>query len=205
VALFKAAARLHAACIRAGGDVGCMGTGSAADVAALRTFERLLMTVGEHTWGWNGGDTRRHSWSNPQLKESLATNPQFQTAVLTWVEQRAFIRNAVAALPSASPLARAVTAEFAAIEGYNNAHFDAAGFVDHPVGTELSCGSLAVRFAVDGSIISLRDAQGDGTKYAFNCLLYPLYVLTARFPPCGLFSLVADCVLVSKCACPTGP
>ena len=31
---------------------------------------------------------------------------QFQTAVMTWQEQRAFVTNAVAALPPASPLAR---------------------------------------------------------------------------------------------------
>ena len=54
------------------------------------------MTVAEHTWGWNGGNIIRHSWSNPELAHSLATDTQFQTAVETWREQRAFISNAVA-------------------------------------------------------------------------------------------------------------
>lgn len=43
VALYRAAAREYGKCIRRG-DVACVGDGDTA-AAALRTFERLLMTV----------------------------------------------------------------------------------------------------------------------------------------------------------------
>ena len=55
---------------------------------ALRDFERLLMVAGEHTWGWNGGDVRLHSWSNPELRRSLRNDEQFRTAVVGWIEQQ---------------------------------------------------------------------------------------------------------------------
>lgn len=109
VAHFRAASRAHTACITDCGDACCLSAASAdsgsvgskvrnilgpppppppqpspKEVAALRTFERLLMTVTEHTWGWNGGDIRRHSWSNDLLNKSLHTNTQFSTAVRTW-------------------------------------------------------------------------------------------------------------------------
>ena len=66
VAMFRAASRAHGQCIRDGGDAACLATTATADadandssssqapsddddVAALRTFERLLMIGTEHT------------------------------------------------------------------------------------------------------------------------------------------------------------
>ena len=73
------------------------------------------MKVGEHTWGWNGGSIRETNYANDELAEAIATNTQFSTAIVTWQEQRAFIQNAVAALPLSSPLKAMVEAELAAI------------------------------------------------------------------------------------------
>ena len=101
VALYRAASREYGKCMANGGDSACVGKGKETN---LRTFERLLMTVSEHTWGWNGGDIRRKSWSNDELKMSLQTDNQFSTAVRTWIEQRSFIYNAVGALPGGSAL-----------------------------------------------------------------------------------------------------
>jgi len=159
VALYRAASRAHSACVRAGGDTACVGT-DPADVARLRTFERLLLNLGEHTWGWNGGDIRRKSWANEELAHSLATDTQFQTAVLTWLEQRSFIHNAVAALPATSPLAAAVRAEMALV-GHEDQHFNATGMKDAPsLNATLSCGRLRLSFAPDGSIVQLQDSKG---------------------------------------------
>ena len=76
MALFREAARQRQACIAAGEcDPGA---------PAMRAFDRLLMKVSEHTWGWNNGDIRQpSSWDNTALQHSLATDPQYQTGVLT--------------------------------------------------------------------------------------------------------------------------
>ena len=60
IALFRAGMRAYAACREAGAatpgggaaaaDEACVGPGPDA-APALRTFERLFMTAGEHTWG----------------------------------------------------------------------------------------------------------------------------------------------------------
>ena len=143
VAIFRAASREYTKCMRSGGEAACLGTSSseaagntkqptASDVAALRTFERLLMVATEHTWGWNLGNVRHKAWSNPELQEAIATDKEFQTSIGTWKEQRAFVPNALAALPSASPLAKAVTAAIAEIWRGNA--------TDHPAAATAACG-----------------------------------------------------------------
>jgi hypothetical protein len=115
VAQYRAVLRLRASCIAAGE---CDPT-----APTFRTFDRLLMKLGEHTWGWNGGIVREQSWANDELQHSLKTNAQFYTSPWTWVEQRMFINNALDALPP-SPFKRAVLAELAAIQPK---HADQAG------------------------------------------------------------------------------
>ena len=76
--------------------MGPLGIGSKAcdpTEASFQTFDRLLMKLGEHTWGWNGGSVRSKSWSNAELQKSLATDGQFYTSPWTWIEQRMFINN----------------------------------------------------------------------------------------------------------------
>ena len=105
VALFRAASREYARCVARGGDAACVGGagngenggnggngGNDDGVARLRTFERLMMTGGEHTWGWNGGSIRSKSWTNAQLQKSLEADDDFRTGVRTWIEQRALLR-----------------------------------------------------------------------------------------------------------------
>ncbi len=172
ISLFRGASRAHAACIR-DGDAACLGkNASASDVEALRSFERLLMTVGEHTWGWNGGHVRRRSWSNKELQESLRTDVQFQTAVRTWREERAFLRNALEALPRASPLFRAVRSAYADIDAARGGQRinDAKFGPSRELNETISCGAFRLRFARDGSIVGLDmgsdDMESGGTSWA---------------------------------------
>jgi hypothetical protein len=133
-------------------------------------------------WGWNGGHIRSKSWSNPELAHSLQTDKEFQTAVLTWKEQRSFVTNAVAALPPQSPLARAIAAEFAQIMPSPPAATAAAtagggsgaeggaeegqagGYEEVAVGAPVACGPYTLVFRPDGAIESMAD--GGGADYA---------------------------------------
>jgi len=143
---------------------------AAGDERALRSFERLLMLSGEHTWGWNGGHIRERSWSNAALQQSLATDAQFRTAVDTWIEQRATIRNAVDALPATSALRGTIDTAFRAIDASTARQaFDATGLRDVPLNsTHLTCGGYHLGFGADGALHSLVHAASgrvfaDGT------------------------------------------
>ena len=116
VAIFRAAAREYNQCMLNGGEAACLGSNpTAEDIAALRSFERLLMVVTEHTWGWNGGRVRHKGWSNEALQEALKTDDQFQSSIGTWKEARAFVPNAVAALPNKCPLKSSIVKAFSEI------------------------------------------------------------------------------------------
>eukprot|EP00939_MAST-03C_sp_MAST-3C-sp1_P003394 g3394.t1 len=172
VAFFRAAQREYSACISKGK---CLDEDRLDDGAEfpLRTFERLLMTCAEHTYGWNGGSIRRKSWSNEELEKSRLSDPDFQTAELTWQEQRAFLFNALDALPTMSPLRQSIEDEWDAIR--DNATFDFAGdsrhaFVDLNVekivrvGEEVRCGEHAMlSFLGDGSIAAVRAIASNRT------------------------------------------
>eukprot|EP00943_MAST-04B_sp_MAST-4B-sp1_P001592 g1592.t1 len=112
VALFRACSRIHSKCVL---ENTCIQK-SNNDTIAFRSFERLLMVAGEHTWGWNGGDTTTKSWTNEELENSLKTDLQFQQAVIGWTEQRSILRNAIAALPSTSTLAKELTEAINGVE-----------------------------------------------------------------------------------------
>ena len=98
------------------------------------------------------------SYNNSFLRYKLATDPEYQTGVETWVEQRAFVSNAVAALSARggtkSALAADIGAEFAALAP---APFDTTGFVDvHNLTQTFRCGAgLTIGFGIDGSIATL--------------------------------------------------
>lgn len=113
VAMFRAIARARATCLAAGCD-------PAPGSAALAAFDRLVIKAGEHTWGWDGEKIKSAAWSNPELEAALArggaNSSYFNSAVYTWLEQRAFLTNAVAALPTGSSLRTAVDTELAALE-----------------------------------------------------------------------------------------
>lgn len=51
VARYRAASRARAACA-------AEGRCSSIDEPNIRAFDRLLLKISEHTWGWNGGDLR---------------------------------------------------------------------------------------------------------------------------------------------------
>ena len=117
VAQFRAISSVRAACV-ASGECNM-------NDADFQAFDRLLMKVGEHTWGWNGGDIRTTNYANDELAKAIATNAQFSTAIITWKEQRAFIQNAVAALSDSRPMKARIKAALAAI---TPAPFAAGGF-----------------------------------------------------------------------------
>ncbi len=172
VALFRAASRVHAGCVRRG-DCVAQANG---DASALHAFERLLMLAGEHTWGWDGGDIRSKSWTNPELAESLETDWQFSTAVEGWQEQRKLLRGALAALPAGSPLAVAVQAAWAAVEGAaTGMPFDISGMRAVGTGTPVACGGFRLTVGEDGAVVGLEDAITGARHAAQNASLFRLW------------------------------
>eukprot|EP00040_Diaphanoeca_grandis_P025095 m.138598 g.138598 ORF g.138598 m.138598 type:complete len:904 (+) comp30005_c0_seq1:320-3031(+) len=154
VAQFRAISRLRSECIEAGT---CDPT-----TAEFKTFDRLLMKVGEHTWGWNGGGIRNSMYSNDELQKSihdLKNTPYFQTAIYTWQEQRAFITNAIASLSPTNPLRVAIAAELAAITP--TTAFDETGFVAVDESEVFSIGlKSSIGFDTSGAISHLVSPSG---------------------------------------------
>ena len=167
VALFRSASRQRARCI---------ATDSCeppSDSPSFKNFERLLVKVGEHTWGWNGGDTRAGGWSNAEFAAERKTDAQYSTVVKTWQEQRAFILNAVAALPGGSSLRAAITAEW---EQLRPTAFNESGFERVSASSDFSCGSISIGFdAATGGIRSLRGPGGTEWASSTAQLAQPWY------------------------------
>ena len=163
MATFRAISRARAQCVAAG--VG--GCDPAQGSAEFRTFERLAVKAGEHTWGWDGAQIKSEAWSNRELTAALRNGTYFQTAVWTWLEQRSFLTNAVAALPPGSRLAVAIAAELAELEPRP---FRAAGFVDVAAGPDGGYGrfslgkNCSIGFDDTGAITSL--IAPSGTSWA---------------------------------------
>jgi hypothetical protein len=106
VALFRSAARQRAACL-ADPASPCAVECATEFPAQVQAFERLLMKVGEHTWGHNGGDDRTMAggWGNAALAELRADGASRAGAFTrqlerAWTEQRSFVANASRASPS---------------------------------------------------------------------------------------------------------
>ena len=110
----------------------------------------MLMKVGEHTWGHNGGDDRTvvGGWGNAALEELRADGASRAGAFTrqlerAWTEQRSFVANAVRALPSGSMLRQSIEREFAVLAAPKT--FDTAGFTNQtgiPANTSTGVGSV---------------------------------------------------------------
>ena len=93
----------------------------------------------------NGGGLRTKSWSNEELQASLANDAEFKTAAIGWIEQRAFLRNALAALPPASNLAQEVAQAFDEVDGpKTKLPFEGGALSDVPVASVVRCGDYNV-------------------------------------------------------------
>jgi len=174
VALFRSASRVHQACVRDGNCVAQAGH----DELGFRGFERLLMLTGEHTWGWNGGDLKSKSWTNAELQHSLNTDPQFQTAVLGWLEQRSLLRGALSSLSPSSPLAKQVAESWQEIEGAaTKLPFTVRGQSMSVVEANVpfTCGGFSMTIGQNGAVVGLEEIA-TGTKHAdTNHSLYRLW------------------------------
>ena len=146
VALYRAASSTHAACVRSQSAACASVNGE----AAFHDFERLLMVMGEHTWGWNGGSTKTKSWSNEELKESLRSDKDFAAAVLSWTEQRKFLQHAVEALPEHSALRLEI--EHAWKELTTPKQPVKKQIIARGSFRVTNCGAWSVGFAADGSL-----------------------------------------------------
>lgn len=63
---------------------------------AENAFDRLVVKVGEHTWGDNSHECREAPWNNTALHRTLEDGTwQGQKCIATWKEQRNYILNAV--------------------------------------------------------------------------------------------------------------
>ena len=147
VALYRAASRAHAACVRSQSAAACASVNGE---AAFHDFERLLMVMGEHTWGWNGGSTKTKSWSNKELNESLRSDKDFAAAVLSWTEQRKFLQHAVEALPEHSALRLEI--EHAWKELTTPKQPVKKQIIARGSFRVTNCGAWSVGFAADGSL-----------------------------------------------------
>lgn len=100
-------------------------------------------------------------YSNQYLQHMLATDAEYQNGVKTWIEQRAFVRNAVNMLTSGqinSPLAAAIEREFALLKPVE---FAAVGYADaSSLKQVFRCGAMTVGFGDDGAISTLVGADG---------------------------------------------
>ena len=111
------------------------------DVAGLRQFSRCLLCVPEHTWGL---DEKTHladyeRYGNEEF-QAARREPAFQKMEASWVEQREYLDQAVAALPdeSLADEARSALQELApvrpAADGFEtisdlDAQFETAHFI----------------------------------------------------------------------------
>jgi hypothetical protein len=105
----RAMYRARAACHEA-------GKCTEADEPNIRAFDRLMLKISEHTWGWWGGTVKdpianNGSYSNEYLQEQIKVNKDYVSSIKTWEEQRNFIANAVASLGGTSDFAKAVAQE----------------------------------------------------------------------------------------------
>ena len=157
--LFRAAQRVYSTCAK---ENNCLKLANG-DEQKFKTFERLLIVAGEHTWGWNGDPLMYKSWENSALQHSLKNDKDFQTAALGWIEQRSILRNAVAALDQTSVLARQILEAWHDIENHNRPELDDGGGLlrDAVAGSEsvLRCGKFQIGFGKDGSIVHLVKGQ----------------------------------------------
>lgn len=81
---------------------------------AIVAFDRLLMKLGEHTWGL---DIKSYlndtvNWTNQQFQAHL-NDDNFQLVVKSWHEQRAYLTSAIAALGPQHTLAKQINAALA--------------------------------------------------------------------------------------------
>jgi hypothetical protein len=166
VALFRSASRERAKC------VATESCDPAADSPAFKDFERLLLKVGEHTWGWNGGDTREGGWSNADFAVERRSDEQYKTAAQTWQEQRAFIPNAVAALGDGT-LKRAILADW---DQLRPGGFNESGFEVVSASQKFSCGAVVIGFdAATGGIQVLTGPRGTAWASPTAQLAQPWY------------------------------
>ena len=108
--------------------------------------------MGEHTWGWNGGDTREGGWSNADFAAERRSDEQYKTAAQTWQEQRAFVPNAVAALGDGA-LKRAILADW---DQLRPGRFNESGFVAVPASQQFLCGAVKIGFDETTGVRQLR-------------------------------------------------
>lgn len=117
------------------------------------------------------------SYNNTYLAHMVATDPEYKSGIQTWVEQRAFVANAVAALTAhggTSKLAADIEAEYAALAP---TPFNTTGYVDVANLTRIfQCGAIQIGFGTDGAIAVLVGARGhvwaDGGAHRLGRLWY---------------------------------
>lgn len=107
-------------------------------------------------------------------------------------EQRAFISNAVAALPPNSKLAIEIAREIAEIDavlggaGGGGTRFpDGALLVPHKVGAAVQCGKYGITFGSDGSIVGLKTTALEGDAFSWADASHPiarLWWVVLRYP-----------------------
>jgi len=122
-------------------------------ILSLSNIQTNTLTHTHTQRGWNGGHIRRRAWSNSELENSRHTDEQFKTAELTWLEQRAFLLNALEVLPKNSTIAQEIREEWNVIENVTPFDLNNDFYVNVSPENPLTCGRLKLSLNIqDGSI-----------------------------------------------------
>ena len=105
---FRLVARALAAAVAA-------GTLASDDNRLVAAYDQLIK-LPEHTYGSNDGLVANQPWNNSWLDAHIANDSSFERTEAGWVDQRAYIDRAVAALADAQPLRAQIEAALAASE-----------------------------------------------------------------------------------------
>jgi len=138
----------------------------------LENARRLLMMVGEHTWGMDI-KSHLHDWTHYSADQLAAvrTLSNFKNVEASWQEQRAYIDQALAALTD-HPLAGAVREEIALGQPRRPA---TKGFRRINARDAMEVGPFRIRVAETGAIVGLEDTT---TGRSLASATHPLALLT---------------------------
>eukprot|EP01090_Pellita_catalonica_P011857 TRINITY_DN2446_c0_g1_i1.p1 TRINITY_DN2446_c0_g1~~TRINITY_DN2446_c0_g1_i1.p1 ORF type:complete len:760 (-),score=113.06 TRINITY_DN2446_c0_g1_i1:691-2970(-) len=133
VAQFRAVMRARTSCVESGV---CRSSD-----ATFRNFDRLLLKLGEHTWGLDVktflDDWVNYSNADFHRTKKLESATNYRIMENSWIEQRSFLTNALKALtkdPRYAPLLTQILGEFAELKPspLKFEHLDVHGFTKVP-------------------------------------------------------------------------
>jgi hypothetical protein len=130
---------------------------------AIIAFDRLLMKLGEHTWGLDIKSFLHDTinWTNELFQQHL-NDPNFQLVISSWHEQRSYLQAAISALGPKHPLAAAVKGALSALHHSPEIPHDMVTVNDW-IDTKFMAGGYVLSFGKQGSVSFLFDIMRRAT------------------------------------------